>query len=228
MREKEWENERERKKGAKSGRAASRWRHDDRRRLLAGFVAIIQLVKVSGRVTAHKTNMIAAANCCEPRGSNKGEGGRRAKGLVLSGTDEVITGWWFYWHLHLPLKKSFIALFSSVFFFFISCFNFNELHDLMLLKLCDLIITKMIFRNWWNIWALREITFKSYFRLTDWMKCIIKILFFVYFLWKCIALLDKSLSYRGMRRYISLFKIFYDTFVHRTLVIHVKSMIFLP
>lgn len=87
------EGEREReKKGAKSGRAASRWRHDDRRRLLAGFVAIIQLVKVSGRVTAHKTNMIAAANCCEPRGSNKGEGGRRAKGLVLSGTDEVITG----------------------------------------------------------------------------------------------------------------------------------------
>lgn len=79
------------KKGAKSGRAASRWRHNDRRRLLAGFVAIIQLVKVSGRVTAHKTNMIAAANCCEPRGSNKG-GRRWAKGLVLSGTDEVITG----------------------------------------------------------------------------------------------------------------------------------------
>lgn len=91
-RKRERERERERKKGAKSGRAASRWRHDARRRLLAGFVAIIQLVKVSGRVTAHKTNMIAAANCCEPRGSNKGEGGRRTKGLVLSGTDEVITG----------------------------------------------------------------------------------------------------------------------------------------
>lgn len=53
-------------KGGKSGRAASRRRRDARRRPLAGFEAIIQLVKVSGRVTAHKTNMIAAANCCEP------------------------------------------------------------------------------------------------------------------------------------------------------------------
>lgn len=59
-------------------------RHDgDATSPLAGTEAIIQLVKVSGRVTAHKTNMIATTNYREWR-AIRGQG-------FLNPADELTT-----------------------------------------------------------------------------------------------------------------------------------------